>query len=106
MVMLKGDEIRSEDLPACAEAENALVLDLDALQEDHVDLFNKIIEPILPKLAASNEGKIYNFLNSAMERALISSALKLYGSNQVKTSEALGISRNTLRDRIARYNLY
>ncbi|MCH9032726.1 MAG: sigma-54-dependent Fis family transcriptional regulator [candidate division Zixibacteria bacterium] len=106
MVMLKGDEILPEDLPACAEAENALELDLESLQESHVDLFNKIIEPILPKLAANNEGKIYNFLNSAMERALISSALKLYGSNQVKTSEALGISRNTLRDRIARYSLY
>ncbi|HSG99967.1 MAG TPA: sigma-54 dependent transcriptional regulator [candidate division Zixibacteria bacterium] len=106
MVMTKGSEIQVDDLPISAEADQRLVVDTDSLQENQIELFQKIIDPILPKLAASSEGQIYNFLNSAMERALISSALKLYGSNQVKTSEALGISRNTLRDRIARYNLY
>ncbi len=106
MVMSKGDEIRPEELPINAERDPKLEFDLVALQEDHVELFHKIVDPILPRLLGEHEGKIFNFLSSAMEKALISSALKLYGSNQVRTSEALGISRNTLRDRIARYNLY
>lgn len=106
LVMAKGSEIRPEDLPIHAEADTQAEFDETALQEGQVDLFKGIIDPLLPKLTASSQGKIYNFLHSAMERALISAALKLYSSNQVKTSEALGISRNTLRDRIARYNLY
>lgn len=106
LVMAKGSEICPEDLPIHAEADTQAEFDENALQEGQVDLFKGIIDPLLPKLTANSEGKIYNFLHSAMERALISSALKLYSSNQVKTSEALGISRNTLRDRIARYNLY
>lgn len=106
MVMARGDDIQVGDLPMNAEMESVTVGDLESLQESQTELFQKIIDPLLPSLAANSEGKIYNFLHSAMERALISSALKLYGSNQVKTSEALGISRNTLRDRISRYNLY
>ncbi len=106
LVMAKGDEIRCEDLPISTEGAVALEQDPEVFEADQIEFFQKIIEPLMPKLAASNEGNIYNSVHSAMERALISSALKLYGSNQVKTSEALGISRNTLRDRIARYNLY
>ena len=106
LVMAKGSEICPEDLPIQAEAGAQVEFDETALQDGHVDLFKNIIDTLLPKLTASSEGKIYNFLHSAMERSLISAALKMYSSNQVKTSEALGISRNTLRDRIARYNLY
>ena len=81
-------------------------IDLDTLQDDYTDVFRKIIDPILPKLINNSEGKIYYFLESALEKALISSCLKYFGSNQVKTSEMLGISRNTLRDRISRYSIY
>lgn len=106
MVMAKGEKIRPEDLPISSESAIALENDPEVLEADQIEIFRNVIDPLLPKLAASGEGNIYNSVHSAMERALISSALKLYGSNQVKTSEALGISRNTLRDRIARYNLY
>ncbi|MBN4057092.1 sigma-54-dependent Fis family transcriptional regulator [bacterium AH-315-J21] len=106
LVMAKGDEIHIEDLPINAESSLALENDPEVLEADQLEVFNGVIGQILPKLVAANEGNIYNSIHSSMERALISSALKLYGSNQVKTSEALGISRNTLRDRIARYNLY
>jgi DNA-binding protein Fis len=37
---------------------------------------------------------------------LFSAALKHTSSNQVKAAELLGISRNTLRDRISKYGLY
>ena len=37
---------------------------------------------------------------------MIASCLKQFDGNQVKTAEALGISRNTLRDRIAKYGIY
>jgi len=81
-------------------------LDLNVLQDDYTDTFRKIVEPIMAKLVSSSPGQIYHFLESALERAVISSCLKHFNGNQVKASENLGISRNTLRDRIARYGIY
>ncbi len=105
-VMTKGDILQQEDFPIFSEIDSKIEINLDTLQDDYTEIFSKIIDPVLPKLINNSEGKIYYFLESAMERALISSCLKYFGSNQVKTSEMLGISRNTLRDRIARYNIY
>ena len=105
-VMAKTDTLQAEDFPIASELEGKVEIDLENLQDDYTELFKKIIDPILPRLINSSEGKIYYFLESALEKALISSCLKHFSSNQVKTSEILGISRNTLRDRIARYNIY
>jgi DNA-binding NtrC family response regulator len=105
-VMTKSDILQPEDFPIYSEVDSKVEIDLDNLREDYTDLFRKIIDPVLPKLINNSPGKIYYFLESALERALISSCLKQFGSNQVKTSEMLGISRNTLRDRMAKYNIY
>jgi DNA-binding protein Fis len=40
-----------------------------------------------------------------MEKALIGMALQKNDNNKVLTAKLLGISRNTLRDRVERYNL-
>jgi DNA-binding NtrC family response regulator len=106
VVMTKSDILQPEDFPIFSELESKVEINLDYLQEDYAEIFKKIIDPVLPKLINNSEGKIYYFLESALEKALISSCLKYFGSNQVKTSEILGISRNTLRDRISRYNIY
>ncbi|UCC43261.1 MAG: sigma-54-dependent Fis family transcriptional regulator [Candidatus Zixiibacteriota bacterium] len=106
MVMSKNDNLQSEDFPSLSDDSPKLEIDLTNLLEDYTDTFKKIVDPVMPKLIASSPGQIYHFLESALERAVISSCLKQFEGNQVKTSETLGISRNTLRDRIAKYNLY
>jgi DNA-binding protein Fis len=98
--------LQTEDFPSLAEDAPTVNLDLSVLQDDYTETFRKIVEPIMPKLITSSPGQIYHFLEAALERAVISTCLKHFNSNQVKTSEILGISRNTLRDRIARYGLY
>lgn len=105
-VMTKSETLEPESFPIFSEIAPKIDIDLDNLQEDYTEVFRKIIDPILPKLINNSQGKIYYFLESALERALISACLKHFSSNQVRTSEMLGISRNTLRDRIARYNIY
>jgi len=105
-VMTKNSVLQPEDFPIYSEVDSKIEINLDSLQDDYIEIFRKIIDPVLPKLINSSEGKIYYFLESALEQALISSCLKYFGSNQVKTSEMLGISRNTLRDRIAKYSIY
>ncbi len=105
-VMAKADVLQPEDFPIYSDVDPKIELDLDNLREDYTDLFRKIIDPVLPKLINNSPGKIYYFLESALERALISACLRQFGSNQVKTSDMLGISRNTLRDRMSKYNIY
>lgn len=106
MVMSKNDQLQPDDFPSLAEESPKVELDLSILQDDYTETFKKIVDPIMPQLVANSPGQIYHFLESALERAVISSCLKQFNGNQVKTSETLGISRNTLRDRIAKYGLY
>jgi len=106
LVMSKSDTLQPEDFPIFSEDRNKVDVDLNVLKEDYTDSFKKIVDPVMPKLIASSPGQIFHFLESAFERAVISSCLKHFGGNQVKTSETLGISRNTLRDRISRYGIY
>ena len=106
MVMSKSDDLECEAFPILNESTGKLDVNLDDLQEDYTDSFRKIVEPVMAKLIASSHGQVFHFLESAFERAVIASCLKEFEGNQVKTSEALGISRNTLRDRISRYEIY
>lgn len=106
MVMSKNENLQPEDFPSLADDGPKVELDISDLQDDYTETFRKIVEPIMPQLVTNSPGQIYHFLESALERAVISSCLKQFNGNQVKTSETLGISRNTLRDRIARYGLY
>ncbi len=106
LVMSKADTLQPEDFPIFSEDSGKTPVDLDVLKDDYTDSFKKIIEPVMPRLIANSPGQIFHFLEGAFERAVISSCLKHFNGNQVKTSETLGISRNTLRDRISRYNIY
>jgi two-component system nitrogen regulation response regulator GlnG len=106
LVMCKGDSLQPEDFPGITESEAKPDVDVANLSEDYSAAFKKIIDPIVPQLISASPGQVYGVLDSAFERALLSSCLKHFEGNQVKTSECLGISRNTLRDRIARYNIY
>lgn len=106
MVMSKGDVINPEDFPSLSDKKAVAGPDLSVIQDDYTETFKKLIDPIMPRLISTSSGQIYHFLESALERAMLASCLKQFEGNQVKTSEVLGISRNTLRDRIAKYGLY
>lgn len=106
MVMSKGDQLQPDEFPALADDSPRVDVDLNELQDDYTETFRKIVEPIMPRLIANSSGQIYHFLESSLERSVISACLRHFNGNQVKTSEALGISRNTLRDRISKYGLY
>ena len=49
--------------------------------------------------------KTHASLIDLVEESLVSQALKLCNFNQVHTARMLGISRNTLRNRIQKYRL-
>lgn len=106
LVMSKNETLQSEDFPVFNEDNTKLQIDLSTLKDDYTETFSRLIDPIMPKLIVNSPGQIFHFLEAAFERAVIASCLKQFNGNQVKTSETLGISRNTLRDRISRYEIY
>ena len=68
-------------------------------------MFRRVIEPIYGKVFSNSNGQIYAHIQEAVEKALIEFTLQHLHNNQVKAADALGISRNTLRDRIDRYGI-
>jgi DNA-binding NtrC family response regulator len=106
VVMSRSNVLNPEDFPTFNEKGHKNGQKSAEAKNDYMDSFKNIIDPVMSKLVSSAPGQIYQSLESAFERALISSCLKHFKGNQVKTSETLGISRNTLRDRISRYDLY
>ncbi len=106
LVMSKSEKLERDDFPAFSDDKGEPEVEVSDLEENYTETFAKLIEPIMPKLINGYPGQIFHMLESSFERAIISSCLKHFNGNQVKTSETLGISRNTLRDRISRYEIY
>ncbi len=79
------------------------VLPLITRQETPGDPFSMFLQtcrPIFKEMCEKSRGVIYDGLSLALQRALVQMALEQTGNNQVMAASLLGISRNTLRDRI------
>lgn len=96
----------------------------DVIMEEHIELLDKKmerraqllnrqhlinsikdkIENILPEIIQLSKEGIYANIIETVEETIIMKVLKECGNNQVKAAEMLGISRNTLRHRLKRYN--
>lgn len=106
VVMSKGNVLMPEHFPILSDETEPIQIKLDQVEDDYARMFSEIISPHFQKVVAVSSNHIYSHLQSGFEKALFSEALKYTGSNQVKAAELLGISRNTLRDRISKYGLY
>jgi DNA-binding NtrC family response regulator len=106
VVMSKGDVLLPEHFPILSGEIEKVEIDLSSIDDDYCKMFSEIIDTNFGKIVSISGDHVYQHLNSALEKAMISAALKYTGSNQVKAAELLGVSRNTLRDRIAKYGLY
>jgi DNA-binding NtrC family response regulator len=106
VVMSKGDVLLPEYFPILTGEMEKVEIDLSSIDDDYCKMFSEIIDANFAKIVSISGDHVYQHLNSALEKAMISAALKYTGSNQVKAAELLGVSRNTLRDRIAKYGLY
>lgn len=74
--------------------------------KDYNQMFEEFLAPIFDKIMVNSKSNIYDHLISSLEKSLLSLTLKYCNHNQVKASQILGISRNTLRERIKRYDLW
>ncbi len=105
IVMSKNRWLEPADLPITKDRRDLMKIDFDALKDNYYQMFRRVIEPIYGKIFSGSNGQIYAHIQEAVEKALIEFTLQHLHNNQVKAAEALGISRNTLRDRIERYGI-
>jgi DNA-binding NtrC family response regulator len=75
-------------------------------EKDYYQMFEELLAPIFDKIMVNSKSNIYDHLISSLEKCLLSLTLKYCNHNQVKASQILGISRNTLRERIKKYDLW
>jgi len=105
VVMCQGDRILSEHLPIFYEGQLQARIDVQQGKDDYPFLFMQTLDPIRDKLFKDLKGEVHRRLTDSLEKTLISMALKHCQNNQVKTADILGVSRNTLRERIQKFGL-
>lgn len=74
--------------------------------EDYQEVFEETLSPVFSRIIKDCKGHIYDRLLSGLEKTMISEVLKHVNHNQVRASRLLGISRNTLRERMKRFDIY
>jgi Fis family transcriptional regulator len=74
--------------------------------QDYHHLFDQMLGPIFDQIIKDCRGHVYDRLLSGLEKTMLSEVLKYVNHNQVRASQLLGISRNTLRERMKRYDIF
>jgi len=105
-VLCKGGQLMAEDLiPFLQVKPGATKSAHGSYNEDYYALFMEILGPQFERICRKNRGSVYEEINTGLEKALVKMAMEKSNCNQVLVAKMLGISRNTLRDRLERYNI-
>jgi DNA-binding NtrC family response regulator len=105
-VFCKSDVLMPEDLKSFLAAKAGFKeVDLDCAGDDYYEVFWRMLEPVFDGICLKNKGTVYESVNMGLEKALIRMAMEKSNNNQVFAAKLLGISRNTLRDRLERYKI-
>lgn len=102
VLLSSGDVVLDEHIKLEAETQGLLET------VNHEDLTSKLkdkLDDLVPHILQLSNQRAHSNVIDLVEELLISRALEQCGNNQVKAAKMLGISRNTLRHRIKKYNL-
>lgn len=106
IVFCRGDVLVPGDFELLMSAKAGYQeVDLAAAGDDYYEVFWRMLEPVFDGICQKNKGSIYESVNMGLEKALIRMAMEKSNHNQVFAAKLLGISRNTLRDRLDRYRI-
>ena len=105
-VFCKGEILMSEDFESLHLSKaGKKEMCLEGIVDDYYTVFWNILEPMFDRVCLKNRGAVYDNINMGLEKALIHMAMEKSSQNQVLAAKLLGISRNTLRDRLERYKI-
>ncbi|PLX99187.1 MAG: sigma-54-dependent Fis family transcriptional regulator [Desulfuromonas sp.] len=101
IVFARDEWLKPEDFGLLKSSEESIDENADALS----DLLKDLLRKPFAQMLQQHSGEIYERMNSELERALIELAMQKCEGNQVKAAKILGISRNTLRNRLERFGI-
>jgi DNA-binding NtrC family response regulator len=105
-VFSKSEMLMPEDFTSFLQGKTGKKeIDLEGIVDDYYTVFWNILEPMFDRVCLKNRGSVYDNINMGLEKALIHMAMEKSAQNQVLAAKLLGISRNTLRDRLERYKI-
>jgi two-component system nitrogen regulation response regulator GlnG len=106
VVFSKSDILMPEDFESLLQPKaGGKVSYQEGNSDDYYTVFWNILEPMFERVCLKNRGTVYESINMGLEKALINMAMDKSSQNQVVAAKLLGISRNTLRDRLERYKI-
>jgi DNA-binding NtrC family response regulator len=107
IVFCKGDMLMVEDFESFLQTKAgfAKIDHPESIGEDYYAIFRDLLDPVFESICQKNNGTMFENLNVGLGKAVIRMALDKCSNNQVLAAKLLGISRNTLRDKIERYEL-
>jgi len=101
VVITSGDLLLPEAIsfgdPVAVEVAPAIRADADTV--------DKLLEPVFAKLAVEHQQNAQIQIIPALEKILVERALQYCEGNQVRAAKLLGLSRQTLRNRILEWGL-
>lgn len=101
LILCKGDVLTAEDIVFESENEVGEVASEAELERT----LSKMLSPYFSEILRNWGKGLHANLLEKVEKVLIQIALDKTKGNQVQAARLLGISRNTLRNRVERYNL-
>jgi transcriptional regulator with PAS, ATPase and Fis domain len=101
LILCKGEVLTDEDVIFDVEGEAASF----ANEEELENTLAKMLDPLFTDILRLWGRGLHSNLLEKIEKFLVQKALAETKGNQVQAAKLLGISRNTLRNRIDRYRL-
>jgi DNA-binding NtrC family response regulator len=101
LILCKGEVMTAEDVIFDIEGEAVTFINEKELE----DTLTKIFDPFFTEILRFWGTGLHPNLLEKIEKFLVQKALTETKGNQVQAAKLLGISRNTLRNRIDKYNL-
>jgi len=101
LILCKGEVMTEEDVIFDVEGEPSPL----ANEEELEDALAKMLDPLFADILRLWGEGFHSSLLEKIEKFLVQKALAETGGNQVQAAKLLGVSRNTLRSRIEKYNL-
>jgi two-component system, NtrC family, response regulator AtoC len=101
LILCKGNVMTASDVIFDVESD----VPSPASEEELEHTLERMLDPLFNGIFKSREEGLHANLLERVEKLLVQKALSEMKGNQVQSAKLLGVSRNTLRNRIRRYGL-
>lgn len=106
VLFCKGDILVPDDFESLQQSKSkAKKASNEMAVDNYFEAFLSMLSPSFNDICNKYNGSVFDNMTTGLEKAVIFMAMEKAGHNQVLAAKLLGISRNTLRDRLEKYKL-